>query len=195
MPLRGSGCHVFTFLCICFLSVHAAILHRVIQSNQRNMEYSFNLHLHKVIRIRAEVVERLVIYRCIEPAKYGQSAQISHAWFSINITHLFETFAAPRTGFAAAFGFFFLPDALSRCSFCFSFASVVSTLAVLRTSTSRKGIASSRTWCSRNAAYSGLLWCRLITYSMILLERSTKSSFVRGCAEMRESSSEEDVPS
>lgn len=59
-------------------------------------------------------------------------------------THLPDGLVTPSVGFATVLGFF-LPAVLSRCSFCFSFASVVSPLATLRTSTSRKGNASSRT--------------------------------------------------
>jgi hypothetical protein len=51
-----------------------------------------------------------------------------------------ETFAEPRAGFIAVFGLtFFFPLALSRCSFCFSFASVVSPEATFLTSTSFNG--------------------------------------------------------
>ena len=70
------------------------------------------------------------------------------------------------------FGFFF-PLVFSRC---FSFASVVSPLAALRTSTSRRGRASARAWCSTNVAYSGLSWCRLTICAMMASESATKSS-------------------
>lgn len=82
-------------------------------------------------------------------------------------------------GFPADLGFFF-PLALSRCSRCFSFASVVSPLAALRTSTSRSGAARARTWFSTKAAYNGLSWCRLMTCAMIASENAIKSSLDLG---------------
>jgi hypothetical protein len=57
---------------------------------------------------------------------------------------------------------------------------VVSPVAALRTSTSRSGSASARTWCSTNVEYSGLSWCRLITCAMMASESATKSSLVLG---------------
>ena len=94
-------------------------------------------------------------------------------------THLFPSLLAPRTGFPADLGFFF-PLSFSRCSRCFSFASVVSPLAALRTSTSRKGAPRARTWCSTKAPYSGLSWCRLMMCAMMASESATKSSLDLG---------------
>lgn len=91
-------------------------------------------------------------------------------------SYLFPTLLAPRTGFAADFGFFF-PVVFSRC---FSFASVVSPLAALRTSTSRRGRARARAWCSTNVEYSGLSWCRLTICAMMASESATKSSLDEG---------------
>jgi hypothetical protein len=61
------------------------------------------------------------------------------------MTYLLLTLAAPRAGFIAALGFF-LPLALSRCSFCFSLARVDRDDAALRISTSRRDSASARTY-------------------------------------------------
>lgn len=92
--------------------------------------------------------------------------------------------AEPRTGLVAPL-VFFLPIVFSLCSFCFSFARVVSADEALRTSTSLRGAESSRTWYSTNVGQRGLFWCRLMMYSIILLDNSWKSSFVRGWEDMR----------
>lgn len=70
-------------------------------------------------------------------------------------THRTPVFASPSAGLAG-FTLFFFPLVFSRASFCFSFASVVNPDAALRTSTSRSGSASARTWCSTKEAYRGL---------------------------------------
>ena len=111
-----------------------------------------SLLLHKIVCIRPEVIKGLIIHSSIKSAR-ASSSVVGSAHEKAD-AHLFDTLFAPSTGLATAFGFFF-PDALSRCSFCFSFASVVRLLAALRTSTSRKGNASCRTWCSTKLAYRG----------------------------------------
>ena len=89
-------------------------------------------------------------YAAMSGLQYPHSA-CSIGPHRMSITHLVAVFARPSAGFAA-FALFFFPLDLSRASFCFSFASVVRPDAALRTSTSRSGSASARTWCSTKAA-------------------------------------------
>ena len=93
--------------------------------------------LHKVIF--TEIIQCFII-RCRvkseEDTKYIRQQSLSTVGFMQ--THLLVTLTDPRPGFVAALGFFF-PLALSRCSFCFSLASVVSADAAFRVSTSFKG--------------------------------------------------------
>ena len=105
--------------------------------------------LHEIICIGAKIIQCLIVHSSIQStlqAKY----QYNRSMGSMKTpTYLLTSFTAPRPGFAL--GFFF-PLALSRCSFCFSFASVVSPLAALRTSMSLSGSASARTCCSTKDA-------------------------------------------
>ncbi len=111
---------------------------------------------------------------------YDEMLALTHTDIIVGTgTHLFSNLLAPRMGFPADLGFFF-PLSFSRCSRCFSFASVVNPLATLRTSTSRRGAARARTWCSTKVGYSGLSWCRLMMCVMMASERATKSSLDLG---------------
>ena len=80
------------------------------------------------------------------PYWYRRSWVESKKWGSQYDIYLLAL-AEPKTGLTAPL-VFFLPIVFSLCSFCFSFARVVSADATLRTSMSLRGAESSRTWCS-----------------------------------------------
>ena len=96
--------------------------------------------LHEIIGGSTKVIQRFLVDSRVKPARQEKSQLISnHSIHETQNTHLDETFAPAKPGFDVVFGFF-LPLALSLASFCSSFASVVSPLATLRTSTSFKGM-------------------------------------------------------